>query len=98
MIYEVGRWALQKALGDYLRWRAAGLPVVRIAVNVSPLQLRHRGFIDEIKQTMSLLGRVKLFVHGGKQAFAIDVDACHGCGLCVEVCPESAIKLQRRQA
>ena len=53
---------------------------------------------QEIKETMSWLGRVKLFVHGGKQAFAIDVDACHGCGLCVQVCPESAIKLQRRQA
>jgi NAD-dependent dihydropyrimidine dehydrogenase PreA subunit len=51
---------------------------------------------DEIKAGMSLLGRVKLFVHGGKQAFAIDVDACHGCGLCVEVCPEDAIKLRKR--
>lgn len=51
---------------------------------------------DEIKQTMSLLGRVKLFVHGGKQAYAIDADACHGCGLCVQVCPEDAIKLSKR--
>ncbi|EGF31664.1 hypothetical protein IMCC9480_3556 [Oxalobacteraceae bacterium IMCC9480] len=37
MIYEVGRWALRQAIEDYLRWRAAGLPAVRIAVNVSPL-------------------------------------------------------------
>jgi diguanylate cyclase (GGDEF)-like protein/PAS domain S-box-containing protein len=48
MIYEVGRWALKQALADYLRWRAAGLSAVRIAVNVSPLQLRNRGFIAEI--------------------------------------------------
>ena len=27
---------------------------MRIAVNVSPLQLRHRGFIDEIKQTIGI--------------------------------------------
>ena len=48
LIHEVGRWALRNALEDYLRWRSAGLPAVRIAVNVSPLQLRSRGFIDEI--------------------------------------------------
>ncbi|MGZ5141861.1 MAG: putative bifunctional diguanylate cyclase/phosphodiesterase, partial [Burkholderiales bacterium] len=45
LIYDVGRWALRKAVEDYLRWRTAGLAPVRIAVNVSPLQLRHRGFV-----------------------------------------------------
>jgi len=54
MIYEVGRWALRQAIADYLRWRAAGLPAVRIAVNVSPLQLRHHGFIAEIEQAIGI--------------------------------------------
>jgi diguanylate cyclase (GGDEF)-like protein/PAS domain S-box-containing protein len=54
LIYEVGRWALRKAIKDYLRWRAAGLPAVRIAVNVSPLQLRHRDFVNEIEQAISI--------------------------------------------
>ena len=54
LIYEVGRWALHRAVEDYLRWRAAGLPAVRIAVNVSPLQLRNRGFIAEIKQAIDI--------------------------------------------
>jgi diguanylate cyclase (GGDEF)-like protein len=54
MIHEVGRWALKQAVADYLRWRAAGLPAVRIAVNVSPLQLRHRGFIAEIEQSVGI--------------------------------------------
>ncbi len=58
MIYEVGRWALHQAIKDYLRWRSMGLPAVRIAVNVSPLQLRHRGFIDEIKQTIRMDAQV----------------------------------------
>jgi EAL domain-containing protein (putative c-di-GMP-specific phosphodiesterase class I) len=31
-----------------------GLPAVRIAVNVSPLQLRHRGFIAEIEQAIGI--------------------------------------------
>ncbi|MGA2861133.1 MAG: GAF domain-containing protein [Steroidobacteraceae bacterium] len=54
LIHDVGRWALRQAIEDYLRWRRAGLAAVRIAVNVSPLQLRHRGFIDEIKQAISI--------------------------------------------
>jgi PAS domain S-box-containing protein/diguanylate cyclase (GGDEF)-like protein len=53
LIHDVGRWALRKAIEDYLRWRAAGLTAVRIAVNVSPLQLRNRGFINEIEQVIS---------------------------------------------
>lgn len=48
-----------------------------------------------VKDTLPMLARVKLFLHGGKQAFAIDADACRGCGLCVQICPEKAIKLQR---
>jgi diguanylate cyclase (GGDEF)-like protein/PAS domain S-box-containing protein len=52
LIHEVGRWALRKAAEDYLRWRAAGLPAVRISVNVSPLQLRNRAFIAEIEQAV----------------------------------------------
>jgi diguanylate cyclase (GGDEF)-like protein/PAS domain S-box-containing protein len=53
LIYDVGRWALQQSLKDYLRWHHAGLRAVRIAVNVSPLQLRHPGFITLIKQIVA---------------------------------------------
>jgi diguanylate cyclase (GGDEF)-like protein len=54
LIHEVGRWALRQAVKDYLGWRAAGLPAVRIAVNVSPLQLRDRGFIDEVRSAIRI--------------------------------------------
>ena len=54
LIYEVGRWALRKAVEDNLRWRRAGLNAVSIAVNVSPLQLRNRGFIGEIEQVTGI--------------------------------------------
>lgn len=53
MIYDVGLWALHKSLQDYLRWRTAGLQAVRIAVNVSPLQMRHPGFITLIEQIVA---------------------------------------------
>jgi diguanylate cyclase (GGDEF)-like protein len=49
LIHEVGRWAIGQASLDYRRWYAAGLEPVRIAVNVSALQLRNRGFIDEVR-------------------------------------------------
>jgi diguanylate cyclase (GGDEF)-like protein/PAS domain S-box-containing protein len=54
LILEVGRWALRQALDDYLRWRAAGLSAVRVAVNVSPLQLRHRDFIADIERLVGI--------------------------------------------
>jgi diguanylate cyclase (GGDEF)-like protein/PAS domain S-box-containing protein len=54
LIHGVGRWALRKAVEDYLRWRTAGLAAVRIAVNVSPLQLRSRGFVAEIKHVIGM--------------------------------------------
>jgi diguanylate cyclase (GGDEF)-like protein/PAS domain S-box-containing protein len=54
LIYEVGRWALRKAIADYLRWRAMGLPAVRIAVNVSPMQLRSHGFVAEIEREIGI--------------------------------------------
>jgi diguanylate cyclase (GGDEF)-like protein/PAS domain S-box-containing protein len=54
LINEVGRWALRQALDDYLRWRKAGLGVVRVAVNVSPMQLRNRDFVGEIQRIISI--------------------------------------------
>jgi EAL domain-containing protein (putative c-di-GMP-specific phosphodiesterase class I) len=54
LIHEVGRWALRKVIEDNLRWHAAGLPAVRIAVNVSPLQLRNINFLGEIEQAIAI--------------------------------------------
>ena len=54
LIHEVGRWALRKAIETYVRWRTAGLPAVRIAVNVSPVQLRNRGFIAEVEREIAM--------------------------------------------
>jgi diguanylate cyclase (GGDEF)-like protein len=54
LIHDVGRWVLRKAIEDYQRWRNDGLPAVRIAVNVSPLQLRNRNFVSEIQQAIGV--------------------------------------------
>jgi diguanylate cyclase (GGDEF)-like protein/PAS domain S-box-containing protein len=57
LIHAVGRWALREAISDYLRWRSAGLPAVRIAVNISPPQLRGRRFIAEVRQVVDVDAR-----------------------------------------
>jgi diguanylate cyclase (GGDEF)-like protein len=54
LIHEVGRWALAKAIEDYQRWRSLGLPAVRIAVNVSPLQLRSNSFVAQIEEAIGI--------------------------------------------
>jgi NAD-dependent dihydropyrimidine dehydrogenase PreA subunit len=57
-----------------------------------------RVLTEEEKAPLGRMSRFKLWVHGNRQAFAVNADACHGCGLCVSECPEKAIKLQRRSA
>lgn len=54
MIYDVGRWVMRKALDDYMRWHRAGLPAVRVAVNVSQVQLRATNFASEISQLLAM--------------------------------------------
>jgi diguanylate cyclase (GGDEF)-like protein/PAS domain S-box-containing protein len=54
LIYEVGRWAVRRAVEDYLKWTRAGLTAMRIAVNVSPQQLRHRDFVADIQLVVGI--------------------------------------------
>ena len=54
LIFEVGNWALRRAIADHLSWQAAGLTALRIAVNVSPLQLRHRDFIAGLEKKVGV--------------------------------------------
>jgi diguanylate cyclase (GGDEF)-like protein len=54
LIHDVGRWALRRAIADYQRWRRAGLTAVRVAVNVSPLQLRNQNFVADIREAVSV--------------------------------------------
>ena len=48
------------------------------------------------RRGLGLLAQVKSLAHGHKKAFAIHPDQCHACGLCVQACPETAIRLLKR--
>jgi EAL domain-containing protein (putative c-di-GMP-specific phosphodiesterase class I) len=52
LMHDVGRWALNEAVATYRRWYIAGRNPVCISVNVSPMQLRNRGFVAEIRQAI----------------------------------------------
>ena len=53
---------------------------------------------DDERAALGWLGRVKLRVHGGHQAFVTTPSACEACGLCVPACPEKAITLRTLRA
>ncbi len=44
LIVDVGAWVIEQAARDCRDWMEAGLPLVRIAVNISPAQLRQPEF------------------------------------------------------
>jgi diguanylate cyclase (GGDEF)-like protein len=46
LIIPIGRWALNEACEQAVRWRDQGIAPVSIAVNVSALEFRHRDFFD----------------------------------------------------
>lgn len=62
-------------------------PYAVLELNVLPVDVRSQ---------LSLVGKIKGFAHGWKQAFVVQSDACRACGLCVEACPERAITLTKR--
>jgi len=49
LIVEVGAWALRQAVADCGRWLEQGLPASRVAVNVSPIQLRKKDFLARVE-------------------------------------------------
>lgn len=49
------------------------------------------------RQDLGFMAKIKGVMHGWKQAYAVNAEACQACGLCVSACPEKAIKLMRRE-
>src|ERR1700734_29765 len=48
----IGTWVLRQAAADCREWRRLGLPPVRIAVNISPPELRRRDTAGEILECL----------------------------------------------
>src|SRR6267378_2502985 len=56
MILEVGQWAIRKALEDSRPWRMKDGNAPRIAVNVSPIQLQQRNFVEAVRGSVEEAG------------------------------------------
>lgn len=56
LILQVGAWALRQAALDHRAWREAGLNPPRIAVDISPVQLRQRDFVQVVGHAVAAGG------------------------------------------
>lgn len=56
MILDAGLWALRKAISDANKWKAMGVEPPKIAVNVSPVQLRQKDFVRMVSDVVNDAG------------------------------------------
>ena len=58
MILDAGAWAMRRAVLDHRGWAEQGLAAPRTAVNVSPIQLRKRDFVQTVRATLAEGARI----------------------------------------
>ncbi len=56
LILPIGEWILRAACAQARRWQLAGFPPVIVSVNVSPHQLRQRGFAETVSKVLADTG------------------------------------------
>ena len=87
LILEVGKWVLKQAVSDFRRWEARGLNPPRIAVNISPLNLREANFANDVK---------RLAAHDGAGLLQLDLEITES--LIMEDIEHSILKLESLKA
>lgn len=53
LIVPIGDWVLAEACRQHLDWLCQGLPPLRLAINISALQLRQPDFVKRVKHLLS---------------------------------------------
>ncbi len=56
LIIPIGRWVMREACTQARAWQDAGLPHLRMAVNVSALEFREKGFVANVRTILSDTG------------------------------------------
>ena len=56
LIIPIGNWVLREACRQNRAWQTAGLPAIPVAVNISPLQFRRLGLLQEIEAVLQKTG------------------------------------------
>jgi predicted signal transduction protein with EAL and GGDEF domain len=53
LIVPIGRWVLREACRQAKAWQDAGLPLIRLAVNISAVELRSKDFVEGMKTILA---------------------------------------------
>jgi diguanylate cyclase (GGDEF)-like protein/PAS domain S-box-containing protein len=56
LIVPIGNWVLREACRQAVAWHAAGLPKIRLAVNISAVELRTKEFLPSVKRCLADTG------------------------------------------
>jgi EAL domain-containing protein (putative c-di-GMP-specific phosphodiesterase class I) len=56
LIVQIGRWVLGEACRQARAWQNAGLPPLPIAVNVSAVEFRDKGFVEGVRAILTETG------------------------------------------
>ena len=70
LMAATGAWVLRQAASDCRAWRCKGLPPIRVAVNISPPELRQRNIAGEVLEAIGDLA--------GDPAWGIDLEITEG--------------------
>lgn len=52
LIVPIGDWVLRATCEEICRWRDAGLPKIKVAVNISAIQIEQDDFVSKVLQTL----------------------------------------------
>jgi diguanylate cyclase (GGDEF)-like protein/PAS domain S-box-containing protein len=56
LIHQIGRWVMHEACTQARVWQDAGLPPLPIAVNVSAVEFRGKGFVEDVRTILAETG------------------------------------------
>ncbi|MDP3607705.1 MAG: EAL domain-containing protein [Methylophilus sp.] len=56
LIKVIGQWVLSEACRQNKAWQNMGLPPIPVAINVSAVELRHTGFLNEVSRVLMQSG------------------------------------------
>jgi diguanylate cyclase (GGDEF)-like protein/PAS domain S-box-containing protein len=56
LIVQIGRWVLREACRQARAWQDAGLPRLSVAVNVSAVEFREKGFVESVRTILAEAG------------------------------------------
>lgn len=56
LIKLIGKWVLNEACKQNKKWQDAGLPIIPIAINVSTVELRQKGYKQEVSKALLQTG------------------------------------------